>query len=793
MDVTATSFMMGLGFFCALSAQCSQPEIPEDARWDYRFALPGVQGYPLAMAFDKKLIYVGGSLESVGRTVADGVAVIDGKKVTVLPDGPEQSPFQLNVTDMEMFQGKLCVAGYFTNVANQPAGGFGVWNGSGWDPVQITNGFVYSLEPAGNKGIFVAGRFFLPGRTNPVVLARWDGKNGWEDFNLGLPPCGDVRCVRGAYQPQASDDGSVIVTLELNVTTTFPTYVLARYDSEKNWQTMPGPNDDARGLGYYALGKYQGNVVAGGSFSNSANASLRNIAIWDGSLWQPMGGGLEHQVFAVAGDRRLLFAATYFTDASGFSQVRIMRWDGTAWSRVGGDDFDADSSGRLHLGPNGDLYYSGFFTGVGNVVAPNLIRWNGKKWEPVLKGDYQGISDIVPRVLSIIEHNGKVCIGGRVTTAGSIFSRGVAAWDGHRWQDIGSGIHGSRTHAVRALASAEWGLVAGGVFTNIDGLTCSNIASWDGTNWNALGDGVNGTVAALTMHNGSLVAGGRFTHAGDIAANNVASWDGVEWHPFGAGCNSNVSALVSWHSNLYAGGVFTNAGGVSAQRIARWDGSGWQSIGGISGGSQPSVNAFAATPDALYIGGRFTTAGGQPILSLARWDGTNWNSVGGGWPGTILALAVRGNTLYAGGTWTNSSSKIIHAVRRWDGTNWSDLGSGVANARSQQLVSALLPTQDALWVGGRFSWAGQKPSANIARWIEAPQLGMTRRFDKNDKNHKAGRLEFRVDLGMRGHLETSTDLLNWTTVPDAHDDSSDWQIDAPDSPGKWFYRFALER
>ena len=190
--------------------------------------------------------------------------------------------------------------------------------------------------------------------------------------------------------------------------------------------------------------------------------------------------------------------------------------------------------------------------------------------------------------------------------------------------------------------------------------------------------------------------------------------------------------------------------------------------------------------------------GGIYQALIQRWDGSAWTlaeaPVTSPTQNNLLrsVACTSASQCWAVGTYSDGNYNQT-LVEHWDGTNWSDLGSGVANARSKQLVSALLPTQDALWVGGRFSWAGQKPSANIARWIESPQLGMTRRFDKNDKNKKVGRLEFRVDLGMRGHLETSTDLLNWTTVPDAHDDSSDWQIDAPDSPGKWFYRFALER
>lgn len=101
----------------------------------------------------------------------------------------------------------------------------------------------------------------------------------------------------------------------------------------------------------------------------------------------------------------------------------------------------------------------------------------------------------------------------------------------------------------------------------------------------------------------------------------------------------------------------------------------------------------------------------MPAFVLA----TNWHSISDGWPGTVVALAWRGDSLYVGGKWTNNLGTTIHAVRRWDGTNWIDLGSDVGDARGFQQVFALLATRESLWVGGRFVWAGGKPSANIAR------------------------------------------------------------------------------
>jgi hypothetical protein len=397
-------------------------------------------------------------------------------------------------------------------------------------------------------------------------------------------------------------------------------------------------------------------------------------------------------------------------------------------------------------------------------------------------------------VWSFAEYAGKVCVGGQFYSAGSVFSQGIAQWDGHGWQSIGGGIKGTATHRVVALAGSDSELFAGGTFTNMGGVSCSNIARWDGTAWTPLGSGIAGTVSALTIHDGCVITGGVFTNVANIVAKNIARWDGTQWQPLGMGCDSNVTALTSWHGNLYAGGRFLTAGGISARGIAKWDGSVWSDVaGGVSGGGSighpTAVLAFASCSNALYIGGTFTNAGGVLARNLARWDGTHWQAVGDGCPTTVYALAVRGNSLYVGGKWTNSLGATSHSVRRWDGTNWFDLGTDVGDARGNQIVVALLSTPDSLWVGGRFVWAGGKPSANIARWVECPQLGLTRHFDEQIKR---GKLTLNIDSGLRGRLETSTDLQHWTPLPGDTNDPSNWQMDEPDQPGQRFFRAVID-
>ena len=782
--------ILGLALWGFNHACVALGQVPDDARWDYRFALPGVQGQVAAMAFDANHTYIGGTMQSVAGTAADAVADFDGQQVTALPDGPKQDPFSINVLDLKMFGDRLCVAGFFTNVNHSPAGGFAVWHSNQWETTPITNGNVYSLALPANGGVLLAGNFFLPGFTNPVALARWDG-NAWENLNSELPPSQDAVIIQSAVHAEALPDGNAILLLQLITNTPpsnygLPFFMLARCDSNYNWHNMAGPDGDTNGLGDYSLCQFQGQLVAGGSFTNSTNSAMRNIARWNGSAWQPIGGGLDYRVFAVAGNQQNLFALLQFTGPDGLPKTRVMRWDGIEWSRLGTDDFQANGTGYLFLDSSSNLYYSDSFSGIGSTVAPGLIRWNGSEWEPVFQGNYQGISGPVPVVRTIQNHAGEIFIGGVFLSAGSVFSQGIAQWDGHHWQSVGGGIQGPPSHQIVVLTSLGSELFAGGRFTNMGGVFCSNVARWNGTNWFALASGVDATVNALTTFNGDMIAGGMFTNASSVVANNIARWDGSQWHAMNGGCNSNVLALTTWRSNVYVGGRFTTAGGVNARGIARWDGSGWQPVGGgVVGGKTFSVSTFAGNSSSLYIGGSFTNVGGVAARNLARWDGTNWYALSNGWPGTVNALALNADSLYVGGKWTNSTGKTIYCVRRWDGTNWFNLGSDVQYNIGVQIVSALCSTGDSLWAGGRFTLAGGKPSASVARWIESPQLTLTPFTDATNKREK---IQLDMDSGLRGFLETSTNLLDWSQLPGM---TNSWQTDRASDSGQWFFRAAI--
>ena len=755
-----------------------------DAHWDRRFAPPGVQGTVWAMAFDRNRIYLGGQLQSMGRVTTEAVAQGDGKHWSALPAGPQASPLSLNVLTLALFKGGLYAGGLFDQVGDQPAGGLARWDGKEWSVPAGPNGDVYALR-ADAHALYASGRFTLPGRTNRVVLARWDGRF-WQ------PLAGEGACHTSPSCPDevglfemVGNDVFALVNWRLGPAQNY--FGLARLDDRGQWTIVPSPGGANNPFAYpQALATLGGQLVVGGEFTNSSSAALRNVALWDGSAWQPLGEGLAGYVLNLASDGRRLVALHESGGPNDSRHYVVREWDGLRWSALGTNAFGrTESPMGVFLGPRDEVYVTGSFSAIRPVAAAGVVRWSGGRWVPLFEGDYEGLAGGIPAVLAFTEHQGEVYLGGSFITAGDVFSPGIARWDGERMQDVGAGFKDEPFRVARALASSGERLFAGGSFTSIGEVAATNIAAWTGGAWQALGSGLPGSPTTLAWWRESLYAGGFFQPRGSLASFNFARWNGVDWSFSRLGSNASISALTVWRDELFASGSFTQMGPTQISRLARWNGIEWRDVGGgVSSTGRVSVSELAAGSDGLYVAGSFTRAGGVAATNIARWDGTHWHALGEGWAGSVQALAVRGTTVYVGGRLTNELGEL-QRLGRWDGRSWSALGSDISDARGGNFgrVSALLATDRGLFVGGIFTAAGGKPSAGIARWVELPRLhiGTTPAGP-----HGRGELQLDGEPGLNWRWETSTNLWHWFEVGDHDRGDGGNGTRAPNAPARFF-------
>lgn len=335
-----------------------------------------------------------------------------------------------------------------------------------------------------------------------------------------------------------------------------------------------GTWDDGTGEALYATGSFSIPGVTGGS----------NIAKWNGSSWEGVGGGLINQYSnALAVYQGDLIAGGYFDSANGVAGTeKLARFDGTNWNSM-----DAQSSSFLNSIWDLVVWDDGV-TGEQLYIAGNYLDLNGQ---------------------AALDH--------------------IAKWDGTSYTPVGGTIGGAVPLIVLDLEVANIDgsekLYAGGRFLNIDGVAANNIAMWDGTAWAPLGGGItqtSGFAQVLTMtvfDDGSgpaLFVGGTFQFAGGAPAVRVAKWDGSSWSAVGAGFDSTVNELEVFDDGsgpaLYALGRFDNSGATPIAKIAKWNGSSWEQVGaGASGGNVFGAFTFdAGEGPAMHIGGSFTSAGG---------------------------------------------------------------------------------------------------------------------------------------------------------------------------------------
>jgi hypothetical protein len=559
---------------------------------------------------------------------------------------------------------QLYAGGDFTASGTVPLNFVAKWDGSVWlplgsgmsDPVSAL--LVFDDGLGGGQSLYAGGAFTTAGGIPALGVAKWSGTT-WTAPGVMGSGLSSVRSL-AVFNDGRDDKPALYAGGE------GPANHIAKWDG-MSWSTF-----------------------GGAGLSGGQPTTVSALAVFDdGTCGMP--------ALYVGGD---------FTGAGGVAAKHVAKWDGSRWALVGkGNEIEGSAYSLATFddgsGAGSALYVGGRFISAGGVLTNHIAGWDGHDWS-ALAGDVgSGInsSGWVAALTVFDDGSGTgpaLYVGGPFTSAGGVLTDNVARWNGTTWSKLGDGVNGS----VRAFAvfddesGAGPSLYAGGYFTSAGGVPASKVAKWDGSSWSALGSGVTGTFspfvyALAVFDDGSgpaLYAGGDFTIAGGQKANYVARWDGTRWSALGNGISGSfgqvaVRALQVFDDGsgtgpaLYAGGYFDGAGGVQARGIARWDGSHWSAVG--NGLRSTGVRAMTVFDDgtgggsALYAGGEFNVPRG-----IAKWDGSSWTPLGkgvggiGGIPGQVLALSgfdegLGTPALYAGGTFLSAGGLLENGIAKW--------------------------------------------------------------------------------------------------------------------------------
>ena len=170
--------------------------------------------------------------------------------------------------------------------------------------------------------------------------------------------------------------------------------------------------------------RLRSNIYAGGVFSwvyNGSWSSASGIAVWNGSTWSALGGGVDGHVHAIESNGTDVYACGVFTTAGGSAAANVAVWNGSTWSAMGAG-LNATCNTLRTFG--GHLYAGGLFMQAGGSTANRVALWDGTSWSPLMNGASNGVNSYV----YTISGTTNLVVAGYFTTAGSIPARRVAIW-----------------------------------------------------------------------------------------------------------------------------------------------------------------------------------------------------------------------------------------------------------------------------------------------------------------------------------------------------------------------------
>ncbi|MBX3249609.1 MAG: hypothetical protein KF901_20700 [Myxococcales bacterium] len=419
-------------------------------------------------------------------------------------------------------------------------------------------------------------------------------------------------------------------------------------------------------------------------------------------------------------------------------------WDGAHYIPGVGGRSDLAVTALAAL-PDEDaaVLVGGTFDAVGRVRTKNVALWTGQAW--VTLGE--GVEDDVTALAAAAGRVFYVAIRDSATWGGRLLR-----WDGTSFESVAE-----TDGEIRTLAVAPDGRVwIGGWFSEVDGMPLPSLAVRDGSAWGAPhAEHPEGGVDAIAFHGATVCVGGSFETVGALESRSIACLEGGGWtgrplpHPW-----YQVNGLLFDDAGtLYAGGNFAiedpeeleHGGG-----IARWIDGAWELVGdGVH--SEPAgpgdVKGLGVHDGQLYIAGRMVGAGplsrALPLGDVARFDldaGT-WDDMRGGLGkirgisllGTnVLALATtRSGMIYFGGLFSLAGDRAALGVVGFDGVYWRPLAEieeePAAGGVTGEVLAFGTLGDCGLYVGGRFTYAGDQRVENVARL--APGRGWERLGD----------------------------------------------------------------
>ncbi len=344
----------------------------------------GPDGYLSSISAGPKGVFVGGGFSSCGGNF---IQEIVANNITQWKDTAWNSVGIGSENGVNGYIESMCtssqgiyVCGTFKSAGTIGANKIALWNGAAWSSLESALPEYRSISAISASGnyVYAGGIFDSIGGNAIISIAKYNGTS-WSGLGAGLRKISTERSFSpyGQVNVIASKDSNVYVGGIFDTAGSVPVKNIAHWNGS-TWQAMgAGIRFDNIGSINAIIEMPNGDVYVGGSFDTAGTVPAKNIARWNGTEWSAVGsldftGGGRVEAFAMDSNR--LYVGGAFGNYSD-SMRSLAMWDGSAWHSVGGGVMGDVRDISFY---DGSLYVMGRFSEVGYEA---LETWNIAKWQ----------------------------------------------------------------------------------------------------------------------------------------------------------------------------------------------------------------------------------------------------------------------------------------------------------------------------------------------------------------------------------------------------------------------------
>ncbi|AKF04479.1 putative autotransporter protein [Sandaracinus amylolyticus] len=369
----------------------------------------------------------------------------------------------------------MVVTGGFARIEGVSTRRIAVWDGARWAPVPAHDGpmsgldrEVHAVAARGSCGPYVAGGFRSDGSGRALSFAaRWTGEE-WaaieaeaEVRHLEIGRDGQVWAAGFPYSESGFYETAFGDTVRRLVGDRLEAIGVAR--------RVPSGRDPGAGEVLGLATMPDGRLVVAGSFVTIDGVAARNVAVFDGTTWAPLGDGVDGWLedVAVTDDGRVIVVGRLGEVTGVGSHVAIFE-DG-AWHALG-DLRSLPLSGVAIW--RGEIVVASYLDGDPDE-APLVARFDGATWHDLGTNDFVIVGGGRTRVVA---HDDTLLLVGQLPLYGDLSRAAkLAGWDGEHWAafDDSSGEFG---YSAAITGAGVW---LGGRFSRVGGVPADQIAFFE--------------------------------------------------------------------------------------------------------------------------------------------------------------------------------------------------------------------------------------------------------------------------------------------------------------------------